>query len=86
MAKVTYMPNADDFDTVQVAGITFTAYEATDVDDNNNDLIMKLSRNPWFTSGAVDEDRKAAWDKVRVAHRKAKEHRAAADLLDGGAH
>lgn len=82
MAKITYMPHGDDRDTVEVAGISFKAYEPTEVDDKNADLVMKLKRNPWFTDGEIDADRKTAWENVRAAQQKAKEHRAEAERLE----
>jgi hypothetical protein len=81
MAKLTYMPTADDLDEVLVSNITFKAYEPVDVMDP--DLAAKLRKNPWFTDGDVDADRHDAWAKMRAAHQKAADLRAEADALVG---
>jgi hypothetical protein len=82
MAKIIYQPTAADHDETVVAGITFKAYAETEVPDQHGELVAKLKRNPWFTEGEIDADRHAAWEKVRAAHQKAKEHREEADRLE----
>jgi hypothetical protein len=61
MTSVTYMPNRDDPETTVVDGITFMAYEPTEVPDSRVVLIDKLENNPWFTTGTPDPERRAAW-------------------------
>jgi hypothetical protein len=92
MAKITYLPEADDNDSVVVDGITFAAYQSVDIDPTlKNDLIVKLAKNPWFARGELDDEqqlRQAHWTKVRKAQADAKAHREHADALEknpGGA-
>lgn len=75
MAKITYMPTGEDGDTTVVAGITFTAYQPVDIQDEGNaDLIEKLASNAWFTDGDPDPVRKANWFTMRGAKQQAQAH------------
>ena len=82
MAKLTYMPVPGDHHHTTVDGITFQAYEPVDVSDDKPELIGKLKKNPWFTDGDVDAERKAFWDRHSKAKASAQSHRAEADKLD----
>jgi hypothetical protein len=65
MAKMTYMPLPHDPAVTVVDRITFKAYEAVAVADDWAHT-EKLERNPWFTTGIVDEQRKALWDQAQA--------------------
>jgi len=65
MAKITYMPTADDNDECVVAGIKFPAYQPVEVADHHSAIIAKLTENPWFTDGEVDGARLRAWSLSR---------------------
>ena len=83
MAKITYMPTAADADQATVDGFVFKAYEPIELDDGKKgDLIAKLKRNPWFTAGEPNADRKATWQKVRDAQKTAREHRKEAARIE----
>jgi uncharacterized membrane protein YqiK len=83
MAKLVYQPTPDDPDATTVAGLTFAAYEPTELDDGTQaDLIAKLKRNPWFALDVPDQARFLKWKSVRDAQNQAASHRAAADHLD----
>lgn len=85
MTKLTYMPEPHDNDETTVGGITFKAYEPTQVDDSRVEIITKLKRNPWFTDGEPDPARYSAWKLVRDSKAMADQHRDFADKVEADA-
>jgi hypothetical protein len=83
---LTYMPLAADIDTAVVDGVIFTAYEPLVLPAGKEWLVGKLAGNPWFTSGAIDTERQAEWQKVREARKTIEAAKAEADKIEVGAH
>ena len=79
MTTITYMPTSSDNDVVYVNDIPFHAYKPVDV--ANQMVANTMSRNPWFTSGAVDEERYAAWKQARLSPLTADADKSAEDKL-----
>jgi hypothetical protein len=82
MATLTYCPEPGDNDETSSGGVDFKAYVPVEVDNKRHELIIKLSRNAWFTAGEPDPARKAAWERVRLAQAAAKTHRDHADHIE----
>lgn len=86
MARIVYMPDPDSPDETEVAGVKFTAYEPTDIDDSRLALITRLLGNPWFAQpGDVSAARQAAWKAVRDAQAMAAQHLAFAQTVEAEA-
>lgn len=75
MTTITYMPHPGDSDVVYVKDIPFHAYKPVEV--ANEMVASTLSRNPWFTDGAVDKKRHDEWKQARVSHFTAEAEKAA---------
>lgn len=82
MARLTYMPLADDGDETRISGVTFKAYEPTEVADDHP-LLEKLAGNAWFTTGEGDEARKNLWQRARDGAKAVEAARAADKAANG---
>lgn len=64
-----YQPHPNDNDVTSVYGVEFKAYEPVQLDPTNERhavVMPKLAANPWFAKdGEQDEERHAAWKRVR---------------------
>ncbi len=81
IVTLTYMPLADDGDSTVVEGVTFPAYQPVTLTEKTAHIAGRLEKNPWFTAGAIDAERKAAWQRVRQARKTIAQATAAAEAI-----
>jgi len=79
---LTYMPLPGDPEQTTVAGVKFNAYEPVTLTRGQVWLADKLAANSWFSSGPIDEKRKAAWKAAQEARAKADALRNQADAAE----